>query len=216
LSQLPNVITVLRILLVIPTAWLLLEMRYVEALGLMAVAGASDALDGWMARRFGWMSQFGAAMDPVADKLLVAVTFIIFTIQGYIPIWVAAIVLGRDAIILAGAGAYRLFFEPIEFAPTLISKANTATQIVMLLMLLLGLCGFAQISALMLRMVDPWSFYLLALLGVGSGLDYVRTWGRKAWRHGRDRASRRSGRPGRPGRADGSARSGGTDGSRGV
>ena len=91
MSQLPNVITVLRILLVIPTGWLLLETRYVEALGLMAVAGASDALDGWMARRFGWMSQFGAAMDPVADKLLVAVTFIIFTVQGYIPIWVAAI-----------------------------------------------------------------------------------------------------------------------------
>ena len=85
LSQLPNVITVLRILLVIPTGWLLLETRYVDALGLMAVAGASDALDGWMARRFGWISQFGAAMDPVADKLLVAVTFIIFTLQGYIP-----------------------------------------------------------------------------------------------------------------------------------
>ena len=91
----------------------------------------------WMARRFGWISQFGAAMDPVADKLLVAVTFIIFTLQGYIPIWVAAIVLGRDAVILAGAGAYRLFFEPIEFSPSFISKANTATQIVMLLMLLL-------------------------------------------------------------------------------
>ncbi len=189
MSQLPNVITVLRILLVIPTSWLLLETRYVEALGLMAIAGASDALDGWMARRFGWMSQFGAAMDPVADKLLVAVTFIIFTLQGYIPIWVAAIVLGRDAIILTGAAIYRLFFEPIEFAPTFISKANTATQIVMLLMLLLGLCGFEQISALMLLVVDPWSFYLLAVLGVVSGLDYVRTWGRKAWRHGRERAS---------------------------
>lgn len=192
MSQLPNVITILRILLVVPTAWLLLETRYVDALGLMAIAGASDALDGWMARRFGWMSQFGAAMDPVADKLLVAVTFIIFTLQGYIPIWVAAIVLGRDAIILAGAGAYRLFFEPIEFAPTFISKANTAIQIVMLLMLLLGLCGFGEISALTLRVVDPWCFYLLAVLGVVSGADYVRTWGRKAWRHGRNRTIGRS------------------------
>lgn len=189
LSQLPNVITVLRILLVVPTAWLLLETRYVEALGLMAVAGASDALDGWMARRFGWMSQFGAAMDPIADKLLVAVTFIVFTLQGFIPIWVAAIVLGRDAVILAGAGAYRLFFEPIEFAPSFISKANTATQIVMLLMLMFGLCGFGRISDLAVLIVDPWCFYLLALLGVGSGADYVRTWGRKAWRHGRNRAS---------------------------
>jgi cardiolipin synthase len=195
LSQLPNVITVIRILLVFPTGWLLLETRYVEALVLMAIAGASDALDGWMARRFGWMSRFGAAMDPVADKLLVAATFIIFTVQGYIPIWVAAIVLGRDAVIMGGAGAYRLFFEPIEFAPTYISKANTATQIVTLLMLLLGLCGFGALSDYALLIVDPGCFYLLAVLGLVSGADYVRTWGRKAWRHGRDGRSR-SGSPG--------------------
>lgn len=185
LHQLPNLITLIRILLVLPTGWLLLETRYVEALVLMAVAGASDALDGWMARRFGWASEFGATMDPVADKLLVASTFIIFTVQGFIPIWVAAIVLGRDAVILTGAAAYRLFFERIEFAPTLISKANTATQIVLLLMLLLGLCGFGGISSLALTLVDPWCFYGLAVLGLVSGADYVMTWGEKAWRHDR-------------------------------
>jgi cardiolipin synthase len=183
ISQLPNIITVLRILLVIPTGWLLLETLYVETLVLMAIAGASDALDGWMARRFGWISRFGAAMDPVADKLLVATIFIIFTVQGHIPIWVAVIVLGRDAVIMAGAGAYRLFFEPIEFDPTFVSKANTATQIVMLLMLLLGLCGFGRISDLALILVDPWCFYLLAVLGLSSGVDYVITWSLKAWRH---------------------------------
>lgn len=185
LAQLPNIITVLRILLVIPTGWLLLESRYVEALVLMALAGASDALDGWMARRFGWTSRFGAAMDPVADKLLVAAMFVIFTVQGHIPIWVAAIVLGRDAVIMTGAGVYRLFFEPIEFAPTFISKANTAAQIVLLLALLLGLCGFGALSALAMRLVDPWCFYFLAVLGLVSGVDYVITWGLKAWRHGR-------------------------------
>ena len=185
ISQLPNIITVLRILMVIPTGWLLLETLYVEALVLMAVAGASDALDGWMARRFQWMSRFGAAMDPVADKLLVASTFIIFTIQGHIPLWVAAIVLGRDAAIMAGAGAYRLFFEPIEFSPTMVSKANTATQIVTLLMLLFGLCGFGTFSELAIAVVDPWCFYLLAVLGLSSGLDYVVTWSLKAWRYDR-------------------------------
>jgi cardiolipin synthase len=185
ISQLPNIITVVRILLVVPTGWLLLEGRYVESLVLMAVAGASDALDGWLARRFNWHSRFGAAMDPVADKLLVAAIFLILTVQGHIPVWVAAIVLGRDAVIMTGAGAYRLFFEPIQFAPTLFSKANTATQIVMLLMLLLGLCEFGRLSELSLRLVDPYCFYLLAVLGLGSGLDYVRTWGRKAWHHRR-------------------------------
>ncbi|MGE0624711.1 MAG: CDP-alcohol phosphatidyltransferase family protein [Pseudomonadales bacterium] len=185
LSQLPNVITVLRILLVLPTAWFLVEGRYVEALVLMAVAGASDALDGALARRFGWISRFGSAMDPIADKLLVAVMFIVFTVQGHIPVWVAAIVLGRDAIIMAGAGAYRLFFAPIEFAPTLVSKANTAAQIVMLLLLLLGLCGFGRLSEVALETVDPWCFYVLAVVGLVSGIDYVITWGAKAIRHGR-------------------------------
>jgi cardiolipin synthase len=189
ISQLPNVITVVRTMLVVPTGWLLLEARYVEALVLMAVAGASDALDGWMARRFGWISRFGAAMDPVADKLLVATIFVIFTLQGHVPVWVAAIVLGRDAVIMTGAGAYRLFFEPIQFAPTFVSKANTAAQIVMLLTLLLAQCGFGQLSALALWLVDPWCFYLLAVLGLGSGLDYVLTWGTKAWRHGDEVAS---------------------------
>lgn len=192
LSQLPNIITVLRILLVLPTAWLLAESRYVEALVLMAVAGASDALDGALARRFGWMSRFGSAMDPVADKLLVATMFIVFAVQGHIPIWVTAIVLGRDAIILTGAGAYRIFFAPIDFAPTLVSKANTATQIVMLLLLLLGLCGFGGLSAFALEAVDPWCFYLLALLGISSGLDYVITWSAKAIRHGRPDAGHRT------------------------
>jgi cardiolipin synthase len=183
ISNLPNVITVLRILLVIPTGWLLLRAHYVEALVLMAIAGASDALDGWLARRFDWTSRFGAAMDPIADKLLVASTFVIFTVQGHIPVWVAAIVLGRDAVIMAGAGAYRLFYEPIEFAPTFVSKANTATQIVTLLMLLFGLCGFGLFSELAVRLVDPWCFYLLAVLGLSSGADYVITWGLKALRH---------------------------------
>ena len=109
----------------------------------------------------------------------------IFTVQGHIPLWVAAIVLGRDAIIMAGAGAYRLLFEPIEFAPTFISKANTALQIVMLLMLLFGLCQFGMLSTLALAVVDPWCFYLLAVLGLSSGVDYVITWGRKAWRQAR-------------------------------
>ena len=67
LALVPNVITVVRIVLVLPTAWLLWEARYVEALILTAVAGASDAVDGWIARRFDAVSQFGAALDPVTD-----------------------------------------------------------------------------------------------------------------------------------------------------
>ena len=188
LSQLPNIITVLRILLVVPTVWLLWETHYVFALTIMTTAGLSDALDGWMARKFNWMSRFGAAMDPVADKLLVAATFVVFTVQGHIPLWVAIIVLGRDAIIMTGAGVYRLWFETIEFAPTFVSKANTATQMVMLLLLLLSLCGFGVVSSVAGALVDPYCFYLLAALGIVSGLDYIVTWGYRAWRNARNSA----------------------------
>jgi len=182
-AQIPNAITVVRILLVLPTAVLLWREMYVSALVMMSFAGASDALDGWLARRFNWRSSFGAAMDPVADKLLVAVLLIVFTLQGHIPIWVAAIVVGRDAIIMTGAGIYRLLFEPIAFAPTFISKANTAMQIVTLLLLLLSLCDFPFLSVVAAVLVDPYCFYILAVLGIASGLDYVVTWGNRAWRN---------------------------------
>lgn len=183
--QIPNIITLLRIVLVLPTTWLLWEARYVEGLILMSVAGASDALDGWLARRFQWGSRFGAAMDPVADKLLVAAMFIVFTMQGHIDLWLTVIVLTRDFIILTGAASYRLLFEPIEFAPTFISKANTAMQIITVLLMLLALCEFSFISPFAGMLADPYCFYILAVLGVSSGLDYVLTWGQRAWRHGR-------------------------------
>jgi cardiolipin synthase len=182
IALLPNIITVVRIVLVLPTAWLLWEARYVEALILTAVAGASDAVDGWMARRFDAISHFGAALDPVADKLLVASLYVIFALQGHLPVWLAVIVLGRDLVIFTGAVVYRLLFGHIEFAPTLISKANTAMQITTALATLVMLCGLGLVSEVTALALDPWGFYLLAALGIASGADYVATWGMRAWR----------------------------------
>ena len=180
-AQIPNIITVIRLLLVPPTAWLLWQGAYRDALVIMAIASASDALDGWLARHFGWQSRFGAAMDPIADKLLVGTMLVIFTIQGHIPLWAAIIVLGRDILILGGAGIYRLLFGMIEFAPTFVSKVNTAMQIVTLLLLLVSLCEFDFVSPLSAVVVNPYCFWILAVLGLGSGFDYVVTWGRRAW-----------------------------------
>ena len=184
-SQIPNVITALRILLVLPAAWFLCQGRYAETLAVVAVAGASDILDGELARRFGWRSAFGAMMDPIADKLLVATVFVLFAFQGHIPLWLVILVIARDVIILAGAGVYRLWFGELQLAPSLASKANTAMQIFVLSLLLLGLCEFGALSEAALKLVDPWSFQLLAVLGVGSGAEYVFVWSRKAWRNWR-------------------------------
>jgi cardiolipin synthase len=180
LAVIPNIITVVRILLVLPTAWYLWQARYVDALVLMAIAGASDAVDGWLARRWNAVSRFGAAVDPIADKLLVAAMVVVFTIQGHLPLWLVFIVIGRDVCIVGGAATYRLLFGAIEFAPTLISKANTAAQITVLLLILVELCGFGPLSEFVGRVVDPWSFYLLAALAIVSGADYVFTWSRRA------------------------------------
>ena len=139
MEQLPNIITVLRIVLVFPTAWMLWESRFMEAFVLVIVAGLSDALDGFLARKFNWMSRLGAMLDPLADKFLVAAVFVVFTLQGHIPLWVAIIVLLRDFIILAGAGVYKMLYEEVEIAPTFVSKASTATQIVTLALLLASL-----------------------------------------------------------------------------
>ena len=185
LANLPNIISIARISLVIPTAWLLWEGFYVWALILTTVAGASDALDGWLARRLNAVSQFGAAMDPVADKLLVAVIFVIFALQGHLPVWLAAIILGRDAVIMAGAGVYRLMFGQIEYAPTYLSKANTAMQIATAALVLVWLCDLGVLSEAIELVMDPWGFYLLAAVGLASGLDYVVTWSLRAWREAR-------------------------------
>ena len=99
-ASIPNAITIFRIGLVAPIVWLLLNTNYGAALLLMVVASLSDALDGWLARRFNWRSSFGAAIDPFADKLLVGSMFVVFWIQSHIPSWLVLIVLSRDILIL--------------------------------------------------------------------------------------------------------------------
>ena len=187
LAAIPNTITVMRIVLVFPTAWFLWRSQYVDALIVMAIAGASDAIDGWLARRLNAVSRFGSAFDPLADKLLVAVTFVVFTLQGQLPLWLVLVVIGRDLVIMSGASVYRMLFGTIDFAPTLLSKANTAVQIVVLLLVLVVLCDFPGVNEVLAPLVDPWSFWLLAALAVVSGVDYVISWSMRAVREARAR-----------------------------
>lgn len=187
LAQIPNAITIIRILLVIPIGILLWQNRHVDAFVLMLIAGISDALDGFLARRFQWLSRLGATLDPLADKFLVACVFIVFTLQEHIPLWVAIIVLVRDFTIVAGAGVYKILYEEVEIAPTFLSKANTAMQIIVLLLILVALLPIGVLSEVSWVMVDPWGFYILAVLGLSSGIDYIFTWGSKAYREGKKR-----------------------------
>lgn len=134
LKYIPNLICVVRILLVGPIVWYLLEERYGLALILILVAGLSDALDGYLARRFDWRTRLGGLLDPAADKLLMFSAFATLTWMGWVPVWFTAIVVGRDVIIILGTLVYQLTVAPLHGEPTKASKLNTVLQIVWVLL----------------------------------------------------------------------------------
>ncbi len=129
LKYIPNMICVARIILVAPIVWALLQHRYGLALGLTLLAGLSDALDGYLARRFDWRTRLGGLLDPAADKLLMFASFVTLTWMGWVPVWFAAIVIGRDILIIGGTLVYQLTVAPVHGEPTRASKLNTVLQI---------------------------------------------------------------------------------------
>jgi cardiolipin synthase len=175
--DIPNLICVLRILLVIPIVALLLRGEFAPVLLLFALAGASDGLDGFLARRYDWRSQLGAILDPLADKLLMVCTYATLGWMGLLPLWLVLIVLGRDVVIIAGALAYHRLCGGIEMAPSRISKANTLFQILLVLLVMVTPLGVVLPGWLpdSLIAVVAWSTLL-------SGGNYVWEWSRRAQR----------------------------------
>lgn len=134
LKYIPNLICIARIVLVAPIVWSLLGGRYSLALGLILVAGSSDALDGYLARTFDWRTRLGGLLDPAADKLLMFASFVSLTWIGLVPIWFTAVVIGRDLVIIGGTIAYHFLVGPLEGEPTRASKLNTVLQILFILL----------------------------------------------------------------------------------
>jgi cardiolipin synthase len=123
--NLPNLVTISRLLLVPVFAWVLWQQYHDLALLIFVVAGLSDAVDGYLARRFNQTSRFGAMLDPIADKAILITALILLTKLDLIPYWLALAVIGRDAIILLGAALYRLLAGRLEIVPTLLGKLHT-------------------------------------------------------------------------------------------
>ena len=176
-SDIPNIISILRIILVVPTVLLLLNERYGQALMLFAVAGASDGLDGYIAKRYNYVSRLGTILDPLADKLLLVCTFLALGWLGLIPAWLVIAVIARDALIVSGGVAYHYLIGQYDMAPTLISKINTFFQIVLGLSVVLGAGGVSLSDQLIDILI-----YIVSVTTVLSGLDYVWTWGARAYR----------------------------------
>ena len=175
LSWLPNAISLLRIALVAPILSFILDDQFGWALALIWLAGFSDGIDGYLAKRFDWHSRLGALLDPIADKLLVAGTFITLAITQHIPVWLAVIVILRDVIIVCGATVYNFLIGPVQGEPTRISKLNTALQLLFLLFVL-SRAGFDWPEEITITILGA----SILVTVVISGVDYVSTWSRRA------------------------------------
>lgn len=130
LKHLPNLLTALRLALAPAVALLLLEGDNRAAFGIFALAGLSDAADGFLAKRFGFVTRFGRYLDPAADKLLMLASYLTLSVMGVAPVWLTAIVIGRDLAIVLGVVWVVLRNLPVRVAPLFAGKLSTACQIV--------------------------------------------------------------------------------------
>ena len=179
IAQLPNAFTVLRIVLVAPIAYFILSDQWSTVLVLLLVAGLSDVVDGALARRFNWESRFGALADPIADKLTFGIVVILLTVKGLFPLWLMLVVIGRDLVILGGAGLYALLINKLDISPSNLSKLNTVVQVALPFLIIVGLNDW-MVSEWAKVFVDPWGFYLAGAMALASGIDYVIVWSRRA------------------------------------
>lgn len=178
LRLLPNALTLFRMIAVAPIVYWLISGRYVAAFSLAVFAGISDLLDGFLARRFGWMTHFGGVLDPLTDKLLLVSTTLTLAWLGHLPWWLVGLVVARDIVIVSGGMYYHYRIARIVTAePTVLSKWNTFAQILLIVCVMLGL-AFPVWQG-------PWIAWLVivvALTTVASGVQYVIIWSGRARR----------------------------------
>ena len=165
--NLPNLLTGLRLLTAPVVALMLWRGDDAMALILFAAAGLSDAVDGWLAKRFGWTTPLGRLLDPAADKLLMLFAFGTLAVIGAVPLWLAAVVIGRDGLLIVGVGLGWALGRPFAIEPSALGKASTVLQVVYVAVTLvarsLDLNWPVGHTALML---------VVAALTLGSGLLY--------------------------------------------
>jgi cardiolipin synthase len=175
LRHLPNLICLGRIALLWPILAALADHAYGIAAICFGIAGVSDLLDGWLAKRFGWTSELGKWLDPIADKFLLVTVFVVAAWAGLVPRWLTAVVVARDVVIALGALTYLAWLGPLEGRPTFASKLNTLVQLAYLLgVLMFKAIGFPPVALLLLGAMVTLATSVL------SGLGYVIEYSRRA------------------------------------
>jgi cardiolipin synthase (CMP-forming) len=173
--DIPNLLCIMRMVLTIPVVWAILDGSYLVALVLFLVAGLTDGLDGFLAKRFSWQSRLGGLLDPAADKLLLVASFVTLWMVGYVPGWLLVAVVARDLTIVIGAGLYHWRVGDFVAEPSIISKLNSLLQLLYVLMtlswLVFGLPGRGMTVGL---------GWIVLVTTVVSGFDYIIRWTARA------------------------------------
>jgi cardiolipin synthase len=171
--SIPNIITLGRILLVPFIVWAIASNQLEIAFAIFIVAGVSDAVDGFLAKRFNMASELGALLDPVADKALLVSIYMALGIWGAIPRWIVILVVSRDIMIVGAVIVSWLYGKPIPMKPLMVSKLNTVAQVAFAALVLASL-GFGFDST-------PYDLILMGLVTVFTLLSvsfYLVEWAR--------------------------------------
>lgn len=139
--NIPNSLTLGRIVLVPLVVWLIITDEMLAAFFVFVLAGATDAADGFLAKRYGWRTELGAYLDPIADKALLMSIYVTLSIEGLLPRWIVIAVVSRDIMIMGAVVLSWIMHKPVEISPLIVSKLNTAAQIA-LAALVLASSGF--------------------------------------------------------------------------
>ena len=166
-SQIPNGLTVSRIVAVPVLVMLLEAENYKFAFLLFILAGLTDGLDGWLAKRFGWVSDLGTRLDPLADKILLVAAFIMLGRLEVVPFWLVTLVIFRDVLIVGGYMVLATLDVKYELKPTLISKLNTFLQITLVIIVLLNMTGWLSVP--FINLLE----YAVAVSTIVSGIHYL-------------------------------------------
>ena len=169
--NIPNFITLARVISVPVVFWLLLTGNAKLAFFVFVAAGVSDAVDGYLAKRFGWQTELGAYLDPLADKLLIVSIYIALGVSKELPLWLIVAVVSRDILIVAAVLLAWLMDQPVRIAPLLVSKLNTLAQLVLASTVLADLA-----FALHLEATRVWLCWITGTLTLVSLWAYLKTW----------------------------------------
>lgn len=171
----PNVLTVLRVLAAPLLAYFLMRGHYDYALYTFVLAAITDALDGFIARHFHQYTEFGAALDPLADKLITLTCLLILTFQGLVPLWLTLALVVRDSVIVAGAFAYHHLFGEIDIHPTWLGKLHTVLAFTLFILVMAHQAYLVALGDWLLP-----AFLAVLISCLASMTQYVVLWAKKA------------------------------------